>query len=89
MGVFWAGVVAMAITYAAVFLVGVLASRGRPSHTDGEAGLVEMMLAGRSMPLWVALLTMTATWVGGGYINGTAESTYLYGAIWGIQPGIG
>src|SRR5699024_6964468 len=27
-------------------------------------------------PVWVGIFTMTATWVGGGYINGTAESTF-------------
>ena len=37
---------------------------------------VGFLLAGRGMPLWVGMATMTATWVGGGYINGTAEEIY-------------
>ena len=32
---------------------------------------------------------MTATWVGGGYINGTAEYTYSSGLLWGAQAGMG
>jgi len=86
--IFWPGIASMAILYVAVFLVGVYASRGK-SEAKGEEALEELMLAGRSLPLWVGLLTMTATWVGGGYINGTAEFTFSSGVIWGAQAGIG
>jgi len=75
----------MFVMYAAVFLVGVWAGR----EYQGEPSAEELMLAGRSLPLWVGLLTMTATWVGGGYINGTAESTFSSGVLWGSQAGIG
>jgi high affinity choline transporter 7 len=85
--VFWPGMVAMFALYALVFLVGVVASRRAPTGSRGS--LDELMLAGRALPLWVGLLTMTATWVGGGYINGTAESTYASGVLWGSQAGIG
>ncbi|MCO4743911.1 MAG: sodium:solute symporter family protein [Proteobacteria bacterium] len=74
--------------YGLVFLVGVLAGRGR-SESKGQDEVSEMLLAGRSLPLWVGLLTMTATWVGGGYINGTAEYTYSAGLLWGAQAGVG
>ncbi len=84
--VFWPGIAAMAVLYIAVFLVGVIASRRAP---EGADSLQELMLAGRGLPLWVGLLTMTATWVGGGYINGTAEQTYANGVLWGAQAGIG
>lgn len=36
--------------------------------------------------LFVGIFTMTATWVGGGYINGTAESVYNYGILWTQAP---
>ena len=29
---------------------------------------------------------VTATWVGGGYINGTAESVYNDGLVWAQAP---
>ena len=34
------------------------------------------MLANRDISFFVGLFTMTATWVCGGYINGTAEEVY-------------
>ena len=34
----------------------------------------------------VGAFTMTATWVGGGYINGTAESVYTHGVAWAQAP---
>ena len=86
--IFWPGIASMAFLYIAVFAVGVVASRSRTSD-PGEGALEELMLAGRSLPLWVGLLTMTATWVGGGYINGTAEYTFSSGVLWGAQAGIG
>ena len=36
----------------------------------------------------VGIFTMTATWVGGGYINGTAEEVYVSGLLW-VQSPIG
>ncbi len=91
MTIFWPGLISMAVLYAAIFAVGVFASRRGTKATDeGKSGqLAEVMLAGRSLPLWIAFLTMTATWVGGGYINGTAEYTYSSGILWGAQAGLG
>ncbi|MCB9689646.1 MAG: sodium:solute symporter family protein, partial [Alphaproteobacteria bacterium] len=88
--VFWPGVVSVFVMYGLIFGVGVWASRGRTMGTGSEEGtLDELMLAGRSLPLWLGLLSMTATWVGGGYINGTVEATYSMGLLWGLQAPIG
>ncbi len=43
-----------------------------------------MVLAGRGLPLGIGVITMTATWVGGGYLSGTAEATYS-GGLWRAQ----
>jgi high affinity choline transporter 7 len=40
------------------------------------------------MPLWMAALTMTATWVDGGYLLGTAEGAYKSSIQLGIQGGL-
>ena len=45
-----------------------------------------VMLAGRALPLGVAIFTMSATWIGGGYINGTAEYTASFGLSWVQAP---
>ena len=39
------------------------------------------MLAGRNIGLLVGVFTMTATWVGGAYINGTAEQVFSTGLL--------
>src|SRR3989475_11636722 len=76
-----AAVVAM---YAAIMLVGWIASR---RVRDGTAA--DLTVAGRAMPLWVAALTMTATWVDGGYLLGTTEGAYKSSIQLGIQGGLG
>ena len=57
--------------YAAFLLIGVYAAR---KVKDGT--LADLLVAGRAMPLWMATLSMTATWVDGGYLLGTVEGTY-------------
>lgn len=85
---FWPAVLAMGAFYLATFAVGIGAAR-RGSGRVGQRSLRELMLAGRSLPPWIALCTMSATWVGGGYVNGTAERTFSDGVFWGAQAGIG
>src|SRR5260370_32740925 len=46
------------------------------------------MVAGRSLPQWIAILTMTATWVDGGYLLGTAEGAFKTNVASGIQGGL-
>ena len=41
----------------------------------------EFMLAGRSLPLWVMMGTLLATWVGSGTIVGGATFTYQHGPL--------
>lgn len=79
--VHWGGVAAVAVMYAAFLVVGWLASR---KVKDGSAS--DLIVAGRAMPLWIATLTMTATWVDGGYLLGTAQGTFDNLAL-GIQGG--
>ncbi len=81
--VFWSGFFAMMFFYGLIFFIGAYAGQIRKTETEED-----VMLAGRSIPLFVAVFTMSATWVGGGYINGTAENTYNadYGLIWVQAP---
>ncbi|XP_065281262.1 high-affinity choline transporter 1-like isoform X2 [Dermacentor albipictus] len=48
--------------------------------------LLRLFLANRSVPLTLSFLSMTATWVGGGYLNGTAEAVFNYGIVWCHAP---
>jgi high affinity choline transporter 7 len=73
----------MIIFFTFIFYLGTYAS-----GLERGGGIDNMMLAGRSIPLFIAVFTMSATWVGGGYINGTAENTYSqdYGLVWVQAP---
>ena len=79
----WTGVWVTAIMYAIFILIGWFASK---KVKTGSAS--ELLVAGRSLPLLMATLTMTATWVDGGYILGTAESTFTSLAL-ALQGGLG
>jgi high affinity choline transporter 7 len=85
---FYAGLVVMVIIYVGLFLVAWIAPRKRQKAEGGELNSTDLFLAGRSIPLWMAIFTMTATWVGGGYLGGTAEMVYAWGQGW-AQAGWG
>ncbi|OQV18883.1 High-affinity choline transporter 1 [Hypsibius exemplaris] len=74
------GLVAVIVFYIIILGVGIWA--GRKQKTTAGAGgpsSEEVMLAGRNIGTVVGIFTMTATWVGGGYINGTAEVVFRGG----------
>ena len=37
------------------------------------------MLAGRNIGLCIGIMTMAATWIAGGFLNGSAEAAYSQG----------
>jgi high affinity choline transporter 7 len=82
-GIHWGGVAAVVGMYAFFLTVGWIAARKVRHGTAGE-----MMVAGRNLPLWIATLTMTATWVDGGYLLGTTQGAYESGLAAGIQGGM-
>ena len=77
----WGGLAAMAVFYLATYWLGVWASR-----RVHEGSFSDMVLAGRRLGLGVGVFTMTATWVDGGYINGTVEQTYSAGLLYVQAP---
>ncbi|SDW30165.1 solute carrier family 5 (high affinity choline transporter), member 7 [Marininema mesophilum] len=78
--IFWTGLIFMLFFFFIIYFIGVYAGN------KNDTGLQGMMLAGRSIPLWIGMFSMSATWVGGGYINGTAEATYSPGLVWAQAP---
>jgi Na+/proline symporter len=76
--------VAVVLTLYVIFLwIGVAGARKAL-----KGGWRELLVAGRAMPLWLAVLTMTATWVDGGYLLGTVEGTVKSGLPLGAQGGL-
>uniref|UniRef100_A0A8C7XGR2 High affinity choline transporter 1 n=1 Tax=Oryzias sinensis TaxID=183150 RepID=A0A8C7XGR2_9TELE len=84
------GLVAIVIFYLVILFVGIWAAWKNKNSGVGESGdrSESIMVGGRDIGLFVGGFTMTATWVGGGYINGTAEYVYLpdYGLAWAQAP---
>ena len=76
-------IVSVVVMYAAFTVVGWLAARKARNGTAAD-----LIVAGRQMPLWIAALTMTATWVDGGYLLGTAEAAYKSSIQLGVQGGL-
>jgi len=74
---------AIVLMYASFLGIGWLAAR---KNREGSAD--EFIVAGRTMPVWLATLTMTATWVDGGYLLGTAEGVYRSSVATGLQGGL-
>jgi high affinity choline transporter 7 len=71
------------VILASFLIVGIVAAR---KVEPGSAS--DLMVAGRRLPQWMALLTMTATWVDGGYLLGTAEGAFKSGIPLGVQGGL-
>ncbi|KAK2180844.1 hypothetical protein NP493_423g02008 [Ridgeia piscesae] len=72
--------------YVVIFLIGIFATW--KSKTWKTNKTEDVMLAKRDIGIVVGIFTMTATWVGGGYINGTAESVFTegMGLVWTQAP---
>ncbi|MBP6217610.1 MAG: sodium:solute symporter family protein [Oligoflexales bacterium] len=86
----WTDTASILFFYCVVLGVGIWASQKRRKQIKSQKisgdSSHEIFLANRQLPLWVGVLTMTATWVGGGYINGTAEAVYQDGLSWAQAP---
>lgn len=74
---------AVVAMFAVFLVVGWVASR-----KAGDGTAADLIVAGRAMPMWIAALTMTATWVDGGYLLGTTEGVYKASLQLGLQGGL-
>lgn len=75
--------VSLIIIFAVFLVIGCLSAlKGRHGTSD------DFLVAGRAMPIWLATMTMTATWVDGGYLLGTAEGVYKSSLSLGLQGGL-
>ncbi|MEM6965086.1 MAG: sodium:solute symporter family protein [Bacteroidota bacterium] len=79
--VMWSGFIAMMVFYVLIFYFGSYVAAKKKEKSEGDT-----MLAGRSIPLFIGIFTMSATWVGGGYINGSAEAASKDGLVWVQAP---
>ncbi|XP_068165777.1 high affinity choline transporter 1-like [Antennarius striatus] len=84
------GLIAMVVFYIFVLGIGIWASvKAKKMRRNTLSRQVEILfLANRSIGLIMGIFTMTATWVGGAFIVGIAESVYdpTRGLIWALIP---
>lgn len=84
------GLIVMAGFYLVILGTGIWASmRSKKEEKKCKGDGMEItLLAGRNINLLVGIFTLTATWVGGGFILGIAEATYnpTLGAVWALMP---
>ncbi|XP_058497500.1 high-affinity choline transporter 1-like [Solea solea] len=85
-----AGVIAVVVFYILILGTGIWASRkAKEAQRTSTGDRTEMVLLGdRKINLLVGIFTMTATWVGGGFLLGVAEAVYTpnMGLIWALMP---
>ncbi|XP_068950100.1 high affinity choline transporter 1 [Petaurus breviceps papuanus] len=82
------GLIAIIVFYLLILIVGIWAAWKTKNSGSSEERSEAIIVGGRDIGLLVGAFTMTATWVGGGYINGTAEAVYVpgYGLAWAQAP---
>ncbi|XP_030643582.1 high affinity choline transporter 1-like [Chanos chanos] len=84
------GLIVMAGFYLLILGTGIWASFRSRRHEKKCAGngMEITLLAGRDINFLVGIFTLTATWVGGGFILGIAEAVYTptLGLVWALMP---
>ncbi|XP_011862823.1 PREDICTED: high-affinity choline transporter 1-like isoform X1 [Vollenhovia emeryi] len=86
MGVYVTGVIGVIVFYIAVLAVGVWAAAFKRRQAAQGHLQDDMMLANRRLGPLLGVFTLIATWVGGAFVNGTAEAMYTKGLAWCQVP---
>ncbi|NXC48369.1 SC5A7 protein, partial [Penelope pileata] len=82
------GLVSLSVFFAFTLATGIWASWKSKKDQQNRNPTEMAMVGGRNIKVCTGLFTATATWVGGAYINGTAEIVYLpsKGLLWVQAP---
>ncbi|NWW96001.1 SC5A7 protein, partial [Rhynochetos jubatus] len=84
------GLVSLSVFFTLTLATGLWASWKSKKDRQNRNPTEMAMVGGRNINVFIGLFTATATWVGGAYINGTAEIVYLpsKGLLW-VQAPVG
>ncbi|XP_015119726.1 high-affinity choline transporter 1 [Diachasma alloeum] len=85
MGLYAAGVAGIGVFYTAVLSISVWAAASKRKKVHGKS-LDDLILANRGLGLLLGTFTLVATWVGGVFVHGTAESMFTRGLVWCQVP---
>uniref|UniRef100_A0A8B9F5Z4 High affinity choline transporter 1 n=1 Tax=Amazona collaria TaxID=241587 RepID=A0A8B9F5Z4_9PSIT len=82
------GLVSLSVFFMLTLAIGIWASWKSKKDQQNRNPTEMAMVGGRNINVFIGLFTATATWVGGAYINGTAEIVYLpsKGLLWVQAP---
>ncbi|XP_068251313.1 high affinity choline transporter 1-like [Nyctibius grandis] len=84
------GLVSLSVFFTLTLATGIWASWKSKKDQQNRNPTEMTIVGGRNINVFIGLFTATATWVGGAYINGTAEIVYLpsKGLLW-VQAPVG
>ncbi|XP_072714857.1 high affinity choline transporter 1-like [Ciconia boyciana] len=84
------GLVSLIVFFMLTLATGIWASWKSKKDQQNRNPTEMAIVGGRNINVFIGLFTATATWVGGAYINGTAEIVYLpsKGLLW-VQAPVG
>ncbi|XP_051500104.1 high affinity choline transporter 1-like [Apus apus] len=84
------GLVSLSVFFMLILVTGIWASWKSKKDQQDRNPTEMAIVGGRNINVFIGLFTATATWVGGAYINGTAEIVYLpsKGLLW-VQAPVG
>ncbi|XP_074937461.1 high affinity choline transporter 1-like [Phalacrocorax aristotelis] len=84
------GLVSLVVFFTLTLATGIWASWKSKKDQQNRNPTEMAIVGGRNINVFIGLFTATATWVGGAYINGTAEIVYLpsKGLLW-VQAPVG
>uniref|UniRef100_A0A8D0FA90 High affinity choline transporter 1 n=1 Tax=Strix occidentalis caurina TaxID=311401 RepID=A0A8D0FA90_STROC len=84
------GLVSLSVFFMLTLATGIWASWKSKKDQQNRNPTEMAIVGGRNINVFIGLFTATATWVGGAYINGTAEIVYLpsKGLLW-VQAPVG
>ncbi|XP_074006285.1 high affinity choline transporter 1-like [Numenius arquata] len=84
------GLISLSVFFTLTLATGIWASWKSKKDQQNRHPTEMAMVGGRNINVFIGLFTATATWVGGAYINGTAEIVYLpsKGLLW-VQAPVG
>lgn len=80
------GVIGVIVFYVAVLAVGIWAAAFKRRQAAQGHLQDDMMLANRRLGPLLGVFTLIATWVGGAFVNGTAEAMFTRGLAWCQVP---
>ncbi|KAL5015962.1 hypothetical protein ScPMuIL_005551 [Solemya velum] len=80
-----AGIVSIIVFYIVILVIGLCAAR-KTKQRGKDAKSETAMVGDRNFGFLIGSFTMTSTWVGGGYINGTTEVVATSGLVWCQAP---